>query len=145
MIMKIIHADHGITPHHAASIQFAIETENPSGFFIMVIPIDNTCPPGLKCSLRGPSVGDDPIEDKDAYMAIRGDRKGPSRMTNLPPLEATDMVAIGTKDGEEVTLFTAYGTVGGAVAPREPWDHSLNEEEVMASRAFWAEHALSDN
>jgi len=141
--MKIVHADHGITPHHMASIQFAIETEDPSGFFIMVIPIDGACPLGLKCALRGPSVGDDPIED--AYMAVRGDRKGPSRMTSLPPLEATDMVAIGTKVGEEVTLFTAYGTVGKAVAPREPWDSSMNEEERMISIAFWAIHALSDN
>lgn len=107
--------------------------------------IDSLCPPGLKCALRGPSVGDQPIGDEQTYMATRGDRKGPSRMTNLPSLEADSMVVIGSVDGDEITIYTAYGTVGETVAPREPWDPSLSDEDKRVSTLFWAKHALSDN
>lgn len=115
--------------------------EEEDGFFIRVIPITNMCPPGLKCGLRGPSVGDGEIEQ--AEMVVRGNRAGPSRMTTLPPLRATEIVAIGIKRGEELELFTAYGTVNSVVAPREPWDLSLDEEGRKVSKAFWAVHALS--
>jgi len=136
----IHHADHGIGYFHRAQIKEALEEEG-DGFFIKVIPVGGMCPPGLKCGLRGPAVGDGEI--KEAEMVVRGNRAGPSRMTHLPPLEASEIVAIGIKRGEELELFTAYGTTCGVVAPREPWDPSLDEEGRKVSQAFWAVHALS--
>jgi len=38
-------------------------------------------------------------------------------------------------------LYTAYG---GPVAPREPFDRSLDEEAKAESEKFWAEHALAE-
>jgi len=138
--MIIHHADHGIGFFHRAQIQEALMEEG-DGFFIKVIPITNMCPPGLKCGLRGPAVGDGEI--KEAEMVVRGNRAGASRMTTLPPLEASEIVAIGIKRGRELELFTAYGTTCGVVAPREPWDPSLDDGGQKISEAFWAVHALS--
>jgi len=138
--MLIHHADHNISFFHRAQIQEALEEEG-DGFFIKVIPITNMCPPGLKSALRGPAVGDGEI--REATMMVRGNRAGASRMTTLPPLEASEIVAIGIKKGEELQLFTAYGTTNSIVAPREPWDPTLDEEGRKASEAFWAVHALS--
>lgn len=138
--MIIHHADHGIGYFHKALIQEAL-MEEEDGFFIRVIPLTNMCPPGLKSALRGPAVGDEEV--KEATMVVRGNRAGPSRMTTLPPLEASEIVAIGIKRGEELELFTAYGTTCGVVAPREPWSPSLDEEGRKVSKAFWAVHALS--
>lgn len=143
--MKIIHGDHGLTEAHWAEVAATIDDIEPQGFFIATTPITNLCPMGLKCALRGPSVGDEPIGSDQVYMATRGDRKGPSRMTLLPPLEADSIVIIGNVEGDEVTIYTAYGTVGRAVAPKEPWDYPEGTSMWAESRAFWAEHALSDN
>jgi hypothetical protein len=58
--------------------------------------------------------------------------------------EGRFVIAIGIGSDEGLRLFTAYGSVRGVVAEREPGDTSLDSWElVLASRAFWAEHALA--
>jgi hypothetical protein len=137
--MIIYHADHGLSE---AEISVVKEVARwAKGFFIRVIEIDQESK--LTSALRGPSVGDEPITDDHplVYYAVRGDRPQPSKMYNEVGRKATHIVVIGM-GGQSV--FTAYGTEKGIVAPREPWDPSLSDEERKASEAFWAVHALAD-
>ena len=53
------------------------------------------------------------------------------------------MVIIGMKTDDETTIYTAYGSVKGVIAEREPGDPFIaTMEEITAAREFWAVHAL---
>lgn len=120
--MKIIpdsHLDHGLTPEHVAWLleKFA----DRMAFFLKTVELPPELPP-VRCALHGPLVGESPVPDGDAVMRVRGERPGPSR-TCARPFGSSRLVTViaGPHDGE---LFTAYG---GPVAPREPWDPSLDD------------------
>ena len=138
--MIIYHADHGLSDRELA-IVIEVARQAAKGLFIKVIEIQHET--HLKSALMGPSVGDEPIGDEHplVYYSVRGNRPTPSKMYNEVGRKATHLVVIGM--GEEA-VFTAYGTEKGIVAPREPWDPSLSDEERKASEAFWAVHALAD-
>ncbi len=135
--MKVFHADHGLVSEHFTAIEKAVE--GIQGFFIKVISLDGL--PPLESALYGPSVGDDPVSD--AILVVRNNRPGPSRMVRRPMKLATGLVAIGMVNEEGILLFTAYGNTHGIVAPREPWDKGLSEEEKKQAEEFWAVHALA--
>ena len=138
--MIIHHADHGLSEKELAVVT-EVARQAEKGFFIKVIEVGQNTK--LKSALVGPSVGDGPIGDDHplVYYSVRGNRANPSKMINEVGRKATHLVIIGV-GGEAV--FTAYGTERGIVAPREPWDTSLSDEERETSKAFWAEHALAD-
>jgi hypothetical protein len=135
--VKVFHADHGLVSEHFTAIEKAVE--GIQGFFIKVISLDGL--PPLESALYGPSVGDEPVVDVE--LIVRNNRPGPSRMIRRPMKSATGLVAIGMVNEEGILLFTAYGNTHGVVAPREPWDKGLSEEEKNKSEEFWAVHALA--
>ena len=92
----------------------------------------------VPCALRGPIVGDAPIENTYDAVRVFGGKERPntSRMTLLPPVDSSILTAI-IVGGNLVTLY------GGPLAPKEPGDPYLTEGEREESEAFWAEHALS--
>lgn len=138
--MKIIegsHLDHGLTKEQIDFIckRFADRRE----FFIETFEL----PPELgtvPCGLFGPAMGDDPIEDAEVYFARRDDREYESRLLRCPPRQ-TDLVTVIAGPHEEYAcvLYTAYG---GVAAPQESGDPRCKNLEE--SKAFWAQHALSD-
>ena len=95
----------------------------------------------VKCALYGPSMGDEPVHDDDAFMAKREGRHYESRMVNLH-WRPTDVVTVivGPHDGHGLVLFTAYG---GAYAPKGLNDPTLSDHEREESVAFWSVHALA--
>ena len=98
------------------------------------------------CALRGPTTGEAPVSESDVFYGVRGEgRPNLSRMTNLPATQSriVTVIVVGlTGEGDEYqgNLATAYG---GPLAPQEPGDPYLAPENLPASEAFWAEHALS--
>jgi hypothetical protein len=140
-MMKITsdsHLDHGLTEKHLAWIQKCFSVDD--GFFIKTV----TLPPELgtlSCALHGPIMGDDPIQDAECSLEVRGDRPGPSRMCKRRPRETSMITVIaGPHEGEPCVLYTAFG---GPSTPREPFDPSLDQVDLVESTAFWAVHALS--
>ena len=122
----IFHADHGV--ESAFDMIDAYMAGLPPGFFIGVMPL----PPnsGIESALYGPTAGDSPVPESDVEYVVRGNRP------------ADHLVVIGIA-GEDPKVFTAYGSIGPDVAPREPWDKSLSPSEREESRVFWSEHALA--
>jgi hypothetical protein len=138
--MNILHNDHGLTPAITDFLYSALSAE--VGFFIRVLPLPEgeTLPAGL----WGPAEGDLPVFDWEVAHVIRGGRSCASRVTARAPRAGSFVVCIGVADAGEITLYTAYGSVRGVVAPREPGDMSLDSwEAIKESREFWREHALS--
>lgn len=141
------HLDHNLTD---AQIAYLLERfADRDAFFIETIelPADLGTVP---CALYGPTMGDDPIQDSETTLAVRGGRKGPSRLIDRP-LRPTRQITViaGPHDGQPCVLFTAYG---GPAAPREPWEletdpahcrEDFTSLDLAQSRAFWAQHALS--
>lgn len=140
-ILPTSHVDHGVpfgTLQHALE-HFAGEDK----FFAKTLHLPDGFP-GVPCGLYGPLAGDAPVGEGDVYYAIRGKRRCASRMVCRPDrLVRTLVVIAGPAPGEEgLVLYTCYG---GQLAPREPGDTSIRTwEEVLASRKFWAQHALAD-
>lgn len=160
--MKIIegvsHLDHGLTDEQREFIvaYFSARTE----FFIETIEL----PPSLgivACNLHGPATGGAPVPEAHVHYGIRGARRHASRLIGFDeptPSLATRLVTviagpvlsvpkIPEEAGESVlatsepcVLYTAYG---GPQAPREPGDAAIASwDELLESRAFWAQHAL---
>lgn len=137
-IVSESHVDHALTQDHLDFIlaKFA----NKSAFFIENVELPKHLA-SIPCALRGPLVGDEKIPDSECQMVVRGDRKYPSRVCDLPPKMVRTLTVIGGGlGGEPCVLYTAYG---GPVAPREPGDETLSAENKVTSEAFWAKHALS--
>jgi hypothetical protein len=138
-ILPVSHLDHGLTPAHVAwlTLHFADRT----GFFLATVELPAELP-SLSCGLHGPLVGDPPVPESEVTYQARGDRPGKSRLCARPSRPTRLLTVIAGPEGEDpCALYTAFG---GPAAPREPWDESLEGDEVReASAAFWAEHALS--
>lgn len=133
MFKNVFHSDHGVDLNWLCEKLGARE-----GFYIEVVELDPELP-AVDCGLYGPSEGDAPVDETEVSYVIRGKRNCASRVVNRPPRPARFVVAIGLGD----TLFTAYGSIKGHVASREPGDTSIDSwEDVVAARKFWATHAL---
>ncbi len=164
------HLDHGLSVAVLAHV-LALFVKR-SAFFIETIELPAGVP-SVPCALFGPSVGDEPVAESEVSYARRGDRGGASRMVAAlhRPSRLLTVIA-GPAAGGPCVLYTAHG---GPSAPREPWEleaevatfqaqvKSLDEagggrdaavaivklnkarEELAASVAFWAVHALATN
>ena len=111
------HLDHGLTE---AQVEFILKIKVPVGE-VTVKTVELPEELGtVQCGLYGPKMGDEPIDEDDVTYAVRGSRKGESRLVSLParPTRMVTYVA-GAHDGQEGVLFTAFG---GPSAPREPFE-----------------------
>ena len=79
--------------------------------------------------------------DDDVRMEQRPNRQGKTPMVYGREAEDTSLINIGmcVDDDGLWTLFTAFY---GVLAPKEPWDERLKEEEKAESIKFWSTHAL---
>ena len=137
--MIILHNDHGLNASVTSFL--ASELSSEAGFFIRVLPLPEgeTLPAGL----YGPAEDDLPVEETEVSYVLRGGRHCASRVVSRPYRDGSFVICIGIASAEGITLFTAYGSVRGVVAPREPGDQSIDSwEGLQESRAFWAQHAL---
>ena len=135
------HLDHGLTPAHVAFVRETFGAVD--SFTIESVELPEHLE-DLMCGLHGPATGDAPVTEDEIHLAVRGDRPGPSRLVNRAPKPTRLLtVIIGpAEDEDDVILYTAFG---GPLAPREPFDEALQSdpEALAASKAFWAQHALS--
>lgn len=140
-VLLVSHVNHDVP---AGTLQYALEYfADRDKFFVETITLPDEFP-GVPSALYGPLAGDEPVAEGDVYYAIRGSRACASRMVpRRDRLVRTLVVIAGPTPGEEgMVLYTCYG---GQLAPREPGDTSIGTwEEVIASREFWAQHALAD-
>jgi hypothetical protein len=138
--MKIEHNDHGLTASHAVFLASALASE--TGFFVRSYVLPDELP-SLPAAAYGPTEGDAPVGESEVHYTARGPRGNLSRMVARPTRPARHVVAIG--DASAGVLYTAYGTLTGTIAPREPGDiDSSKEPEAHAeATAWWAQHALA--
>ena len=114
------------------------EEGKPNNFFIKVLSLPEELGT-LGCALYGPAAGDAPVSEADVFYYTRGNRRGPSRMVQLPERPASNVAVIGIRGG---VCFTMYGSRAAAASPKEPWD-AANPEEFEGCATFWKDHALS--
>lgn len=140
IVLPVSHLDHGLTAAHVAWLERRFVSR--TGFFLETVELPAELPP-LTCALHGPLVGDPPVPEDEVSYRRRGDRPGASRLCARPSRPTRLLTVIAGPEGEDpCVLYTAFG---GPAAPREPFDPGLADGELReASRAFWAEHALSD-
>jgi len=136
--MKVIHADHGLTEAHFRLIE-GLFAGRPDGFLATTVFLPASCG-DLPCGLHGPAMGDLPVLSPEVRWGHRGDRANLSRLVERPVRPVRQMAIIGMKEGQEVTLYTAYG---GPLSPREITDPTLPEYAAEEALQFWAVHALS--
>lgn len=138
ILQGISHCDHGLTVAHLEFIQAAVGDRE--GFFIETLQLPEELA-SLDCGLIGPAAGDEPVAEDRVFYAVRGERPGPSRMIRHAPQKTRCVTVIaGPETGYSTNvLYTAFG---GPLAPKEPWDPSLDEASLAESKAFWAQHAL---
>lgn len=77
----------------------------------------------------------------DVRMMVRKGREQATPIVFGREAESTSQIVIGIcrdDDGLD-TLFTAFY---GQLAPKEPWDPRLKDEEREESEKFWSTHAL---
>ncbi len=130
------HVDHSLT---LAQLEWALAQEAPSGEVAVQtlrLPFDLGIVP---CGLYGPVMGDTAVPEGDVFYAIRGERKGVSRLMRAGAARQTRKITIISgphgDTGDDCVLYTAFG---GPSAPREVY-----EDDSEESREFWAEHALA--
>lgn len=130
------HLDHGLTAAHLAHVLKLFADRD--SFFIETVDLPDELP-AVPCGLHGPATGDEPVHEDEVRYAVRGERKGESRLCDREPKLVRQLSVIAGPDGDTpCVLYTAFG---GPVSPREPFD--APDEEREASEAFWAQHALS--
>ncbi len=137
-IVKCFHADHNVP---AELRQWAVETLAPTGFFLRTLEIPDEFG-DLTNNLYGPLSGDAPVKGEQLVRDANDAYRGATPFVDMPPRPTRKLTVIGIAEGEDVTLFTAYG---GPAAERIPSDPSIanDPEGRAASEKFWAEHALS--
>ncbi len=140
-ILPASHVDHVLAAH----LRWLEERfRGRTAFFLETVEIPEGLPP-LSSALYGPLVGDPPVLEAQAEITyrVRAGRSCASRMILGRPERPSRLCTViaGPHEDHPCVLYTAYG---GPAAPREPGDTSLATwEEVLAARAFWAEHALA--
>ncbi len=135
------HLDHSLTAPH---VDFILERfKDRDGFFIETVELPENLE-SLPSGIWGPSAGDPPVAEEDVFYKVRGTRKCATRAVRRPSRPSRLMTVIaGPHDGRPCVLFTAYG---GPCAPREPGDPGISSwDDIVKARAFWAEHALSED
>ena len=132
------HLDHDLAAQHLTWILKRFSDK--SAFFIETVLLPDDLG-ALSCGLHGPLMGDAPVPDAEARLDVRGNRAGASRLCDRAPRLTRTLTVIAGPNGEDACIL--YPAFGGPVAPREPWDPSLDDAGRAASEAFWAEHALS--
>jgi hypothetical protein len=136
------HLDHGLS---SAVVEYILNKyNNKNEFFIDTFTLPEHLGT-LECALRGPIMGDSPIDEEHVHYTTRGNRTYASRMIcrfGYGVLATTQVTVIaGPHDGHACVLYTAFG---GPLAPKEPKDQTIkNEQEQSESNAFWAQHALA--
>ena len=139
VITKDSHMDHGLS---SEIISYILEKfGRKEGFFIETITLPRKLGE-VPCGLYGPIMGDPPVPLDEVRMVKRPKRSGPTPMIDLPPRPTRKLTVIaGPHEEFDTLLFTAFG---GPLAPREPHDPDItDEEEREASAEFWSMHALS--
>lgn len=130
------HLDHGLTVAQLAHVLKLFADRD--SFFVETVELPEELGT-VPCGLYGPAMGDDPVAESEVTYAVRGERKGESRLCDRPTRQVRQLSVIAGPDGDTpCVLYTAFG---GPVSPREPFD--APEDQVADSQAFWAEHALS--
>jgi len=157
------HVDHGLSE---AQICYVINRfADRRTFFIETIEL-----PGelgtVPCALWGPAMGDLAVTEDDVLYAPRGSRCWSSRLVDRPTRQTARVTVIaGPHEGvcpschdrgrppsvrcsealcdggrlrHDCVLYTAFG---GSPAPQEPGDPGC--KDLVASAAFWREHALA--
>jgi hypothetical protein len=133
------HLDHGLSQAH---VDWLLEKySDRGGFFIETVALPEELD-SVPCGLYGPLMDDEPVGEDQVTYKVRGERKCASRLVNLPARENTNVSIIAGPYGDDAcVLYTAFG---GPIAPKEPGDLSLDHwDDIVKSREFWAEHALS--
>jgi hypothetical protein len=131
------HADHSLTAEHLTFI--LARFGDREAFFLETVTLPDELP-SLPCGLHGPLMGDEPVAETESAYVVRGTRPSASRVCARPTRMVRTMTVIGGPHEGATILYTAYG---GPSAPREPFDPGLDDAGREASRAFWAEHALT--
>lgn len=112
-------------------------------------PVTLTLPehlPELPNSLIGPASGHGPIGDDhpEVYRGNRGSGRNYDSKMLRGETQTTRMITAIVRPHKESGrpfLITAFG---GPLAPKEPDDPSLRDEEREESKRFWSQHALLD-
>src|SRR5438552_2479728 len=138
------HVDHGLTEAQLRHLfdRFA----ERQGFFLETIELPKDLGT-VPCGLWGPIVGDPPIGEAEVCHERRGDRAWTSRLVERPA-RLTRLVTViagpHEEDGENGTIkhpCVLYTAFGGPASPQEPDDPDC--KDLVASVAFWREHALA--
>ena len=133
------HLDHGLGILHVQWLRETLGSVTGTGAVTLEMPARLA---GLRCGLHGPATGESPVSDEEAWHERRGTRPGESRMCPRRSTATRLLTVIWGPDNSGATiLYTAFP---GPLAPREPWDTSLDDAERTRSVSFWAEHALSN-
>lgn len=80
----------------------------------------------------------------DVRMMYRKGRQGKSPVVfGKEPAETTILtIGICTDSDDELKRDTIFTAFTGQLAPKEPWDPRLKDEERAESERFWASYAL---
>lgn len=85
------------------------------------------------------------VSDGDKVLHLhRKGRQGTTPIVFSKEAADTSIVTVGVckdDDGKD-TLFTSYY---GVLAPKEPWDRHLKDEERPEAEEFWSTHAIVYN
>jgi hypothetical protein len=132
------HLDHDLTEAQVAHIFERFAARDSLFIETFELPAELGTVP---CTLYGPMMGDEPIAAPrwDVFDDHRGTRKHLSRLVHAPARPTRQVTVIaGPHDDKPCILYTAFG---GPATPQEPGDQDC--KDPVASRAFWAEHALA--
>jgi hypothetical protein len=129
----LLHDDHGIKDAQLIEIYEQLENKD-NGFFIHRFELDNSVIP---MGLYGPDAGDPPVTDAEVQMIQRSLDRPADRLIDKPYRPVDFGQAIGSRDGDNFTLFTVYG---GPLAPQNPLDP--NNPDPEGSSLWWSDHAL---
>lgn len=135
-IVKASHLDHSLSQDVVNHLLWLFKDR--SAFFIETVELPESLGT-VPCGLHGPIMGDSPVPEAECTLGKRGTREWDSRLCTRPMRDVRTVTVIaGPTEGESCVLYTAFG---GPLAPQEPGDPGCKDPE--ASRAFWAEHALT--
>lgn len=121
IVQGVSHTDHHLGEGHIDLMKKLFSDRE--GFFLETIHVPEDLPT-LPNGIYGPSCGDSPVSDEDAYICVRKGRPWPSRVVDRPTRPSRLMTVIAGPTSEEQTcvLYTAFG---GPAATKEPGDFSL--------------------
>lgn len=139
-IVKVYHADHGISQSTMQLLVDQIAPFTPTGFFLKTLDLPHGHEP-VESLLYGPAAGDAPVAESEVVYKQRSPDRPASRMVNRPRRLSKRVTIIGVAAEDGVTIFTCHG---GEAAAREPGDASLTDpKELQESKTFWSQHALA--